>query len=156
MPQIDRHRRRGLRFKRPDAAGNAKARKVGIVTGVNSRAIRGELDQRFAFARTVSRYTKEYEAHCGDDSVVLRDLIHSAATLKTVRNMALDRLMKRGPFDDADEALAAYRAFRVADSDLREVLRALPLKKVEKQEDLPTYLHRTYGKKRGEEDDPQK
>jgi hypothetical protein len=119
---------------------------VAIVTGVNSRAIRGELDRRYLFARKVSEYIKEYEAHCGEQSLVLTDLIHSAAVCKVVRNLALDRLMKRGPFDDADEALAAYRAFRTADSDLREVLRGLPLRKVEKQEDLTSYLDRTYGK----------
>jgi hypothetical protein len=40
-----------------------RSQKVGIVTGVHSRAVRGELDQRFAFAKAVSEYTEEYRAH---------------------------------------------------------------------------------------------
>ena len=61
--------------------------------------------------------------------------------------------MKRGSFNDADEALAAYRAFRTADSDFHERLRALPLRKVEKVPDLREYLAQKARNKRREEDE---
>src|SRR5881392_307992 len=85
----DRRKRR-----RADSARSGRPKKFGIVTGVNSRAVRGELDQRFGFARTINKYLAEYRAHAGDDrSVVMDDLAVSAARHKAIANLALNRLM---------------------------------------------------------------
>jgi hypothetical protein len=124
-------------------------RKVRIVTGVNSRAVRGELDQRFAFAKMISEYEREYREHLGDCSVPMADLCRSAAIHKAVRNVALARFIQPGPFDDKDQARAAYEACRRADADLGQVLRTLGLEKREKPvPDLRDYIEQNYGKKR--------
>jgi len=117
------------------------SRKVRIVTGIDSRAIRGELDQRFAFAKMISTYEREYREHVGSDSVVLQDLCRSAAIHKAVFNLALSRLSDAGPLDGEDGARAAYEAWRRADADLRDVLRLLGLERKAKEvPDLRTYI----------------
>jgi hypothetical protein len=130
-------------LKRPDAAMRKPA-KVAIVTGVNSRAVRGELDQRFAFAKATSTYTEEYRQHVGSDrSVVMDDLCRSAARHKAIMNLALARLMERGPLDTKDNIRAAYEAFRKADADHREVIRLLGIQRREKEiPRLGELLHR--------------
>ena len=135
-------RRRRLRNGRlVPVKADPRSRKVRITTGVESRAIRGELDRRYAFARTVSTYEREYREHVGADSVVLRDLCRSAAIHKAVFNLALQRLMDSGPLDDQDRVRAAYEAWRTADRDLREVSRGLGLERREKPlPDLQAYL----------------
>src|SRR4051812_22828559 len=95
-------------LKRPDLAKRTPKR-VRIVTGLDARSVRGELDQRFGFAKAISGYTREYQAHLGPvRSVAMDDLCRSAGTAKAIRNLALARLMRGGPFDKADEARAAY------------------------------------------------
>jgi hypothetical protein len=122
---------------------------VRITTGAESRAIRGELDQRFAFAKRISIYEKEYREHVGSDSVVLHDLCRSAAIHKAVFNLALARLMERGPLDDADQARAAYETWRRADADLREVARSLGLKRTEAPAPtLAEYLEQKAGERK--------
>jgi hypothetical protein len=118
------------------------SRKARITTGVNSKAVRGQLDGRYAFARAVSTYEREYREHVGEDcSVALADMCRSAAIHKAVFNLALARVMDAGPLDDKDEARAAYEAWRRADSDLRQVLHVLGLQKRKKElPDLHTYL----------------
>ena len=69
------------------------SRKQRITTGLASKAIRGELHQRYGFARVVTDYLTEYRTHVGPDrSVVLDDLCRSAAVHKTVANMNFTRL----------------------------------------------------------------
>ena len=69
------------------------SRKQRITTGLASKAIRGELHQRYGFARVVTDYLTKYRTHVGPDrSVVLDDLCRSAAVHKTVANMNLTRL----------------------------------------------------------------
>jgi hypothetical protein len=124
----DRRKRR-----RADSARNGRPKKFGIVTGVNSRAVRGELDQRFGFAKTVSAYIREYQDQVGTDrSVAMDDICRSAGTAKAIRNLALFRLMRGGPYDSKDQARAAYENYRRADADLRDVLRTIGLERRER------------------------
>jgi hypothetical protein len=147
IKQKPRYHRNGIRLKRPDAAGNARARKVGITTGLDSRAIRGELDQRFAFARAVTAYAEEYRAHVASDSVVMDDLCRSAAIHKAIKHLALAR-MDGQPFDNADQARAAYEALRRADADHRSILAVLGIQRREKPvPDLQDYLRQKLRRK---------
>ena len=127
--------------KRPDARKRGPSR-VAIVTGLDAKAVRGELDQRFGFAKAVSTYTREYQEQLGDRrSIAQDDYCRSAGTAKAIRNLALARLMNSGPFDNADEARAAYENYRRADADLRDVLRHIGLERREKPvPDLAAYL----------------
>jgi hypothetical protein len=100
------------------------SRKQRITTGLDSKAIRGELDQRYSFARVVTGYLTEYRAHVGPDrSVVLDDLCRSAAVHKTVANMNLTRLREAITRQHPDEANEAYEVWRTADREHREVAR---------------------------------
>jgi hypothetical protein len=116
------------------------SRRIRITTGVDSKAVRGELDQRFGFAKAISTYTEQYRAHVASDSVVMDDLCRSAAVHKAIRNLALAR-MNGQPFDNADQARAAYEALRRADADHRAVLAVLGIQRREKEiPDLQSYL----------------
>jgi hypothetical protein len=113
--------------------GEPQSRKVRIVTGAHSKAIRGELDGRYSFSRVVTGYLSEYRPHVGPDrSVVLDDLCRSAAVHKTCANLSLVRLREAIARDDSDEAKAAYEVWRAADREHREVARLLGIPRREK------------------------
>jgi hypothetical protein len=123
------------------SAGNGKPKRIAIVHGSDSRAVRGELDRRFAFAKATSRYTEEYRAHVGSDrTVAMDDLCISAARHKALANLAYSKL-REGPFDSEDNIRAVYEAFRRADADHRSVLASLGIERRERPiPDLQTYL----------------
>jgi hypothetical protein len=138
-PSRPRHRRNG---RLVPVKSEPLSRKVRITTGQDSRAVRGELDLRYSFAKEIARYTAEYQEHLGDSrSVVQDDLCRSAARHKAIMNLSLYRFMSAGPLDDKDQARAAYEAFRRADADHRSVLGLLGIPRREKDvPDLHTYL----------------
>src|SRR5262245_11385895 len=97
-PQRPRRRAEGrlLPMKRPDPR-RRRPHRVAIVTGLDAKAVRGELDRRFGFARAVSAFTREYQEQLGDRrSVAQDDYCRSAGTAKAIRNLALARLMDSG------------------------------------------------------------
>ena len=123
------------------SAGNGKPKRIAIVHGSDSRAVRGELDGRFAFAKATSRYMEQYRQHVGPDrTIAMDDLCISAARHKALANLAYSRL-KDGPFDSEGEIRAVYEAFRRADSDHRSVLASIGIERRERQvPELSEYL----------------
>jgi len=126
LPDRPQPRRRRKNGRLVPIKSDPRSRKVRIVTGTASKAVRGELDQRYSFSRVVNGYLLEYRQHVGPDrSVVLDDLCRSAAVHKTCANLSLVRLREAIARDDSDEAKAAYEVWRAADREHREVARLL-------------------------------
>lgn len=133
------------------------ARKVRITTGMYSKAIRGDLDQRYLFGRVVSGYLAEYHQHVGEDrSVVQADLCRSAAVHKACTLMSLGRLEDALACGDSEEASAAYEAWCTADRRHHEVARLLGIPRREAPvPDLNDYIARKYGKKKADAEEDQ-
>lgn len=134
IPLRRRRNGRDVRLKNAASAANARAQKVGIVTGAGSRAVWGELDRRFSFAKAVGTYANEYRTHAGSDRpVTVDDLCVAAARHKALANLAYTELMRGGLFASDGSLRPAYDAFRKADADLRAVLSLLGLERREQQ-----------------------
>lgn len=147
MPKIPLRRRengRLVRVKNAASAANARPKKVAIVYGGASRAIWGALDKRTVLGKAVAAFEAEFRQHAGPDRAATKDdLCVSAARHKALASIAFADLMERGLFDDKGSARPALEAFRRADSELRECLRLLGLKRRSEQvPSLDDYLAR--------------
>src|SRR5512134_232635 len=93
MPQIPRQRRRGLRLKRPDAATNARPKKVLVKHGGESTALmHADFDMRSAVGKAYRESVEELTAHLGgpsEVSAVERRLIDNASRLHILKLLAL-------------------------------------------------------------------
>jgi hypothetical protein len=130
------------RSKRPDAAENARPRKVLIRHGGDSRALRyADLDLRSTAGKEYRARVVELTAHVGGDPTApQRTLIDQAGRLHVLARLAWDELSRTGAFRDG-EPLPAFFAYRSAIADEREVLRTLGLERRAKEvPDLNAYL----------------
>ena len=141
-PRVVRKRVNGrdVRLRRPDAAANARTKKVMILGhGASSRALmHGALDQRTRVGRAYRAHEAALVAHLGGAEAVTvpqRSLIDQAARLHLLGKIAWAELQRTGAFR-AGELVPAFDAFRRAAADERAVLALLGLER--KTQQLPS------------------
>lgn len=136
------HNRGGRRVIRPDAAANARTRKVRVTTGADSKTLlTASLDLRTRLGRIYLGHKQALVAHLGGDpSAVQLRLIDQAARLRLVCDIAWGELSRRGAFSPSGDPRPALDAFRRAAADERDVLRLLGLRRAVREIDLKDYL----------------
>lgn len=117
--------RRDRRAKRPDAAANARPRKVAVTHGGKSALARAAFDLRTRFGRAYRAHCATLTAHVGGDPTAPQAaLIDQAARLRLLGRLAWEELVQGGAFRNGAPRLA-FDAYRKAAADEREVLRLL-------------------------------
>jgi len=121
---------RERRYKRPDAAGNAKPRAIVIRHAGDSQALRlGRFDLRTLMGKEYVRRTQALVEHLGGPdsvSVPQRILVDRAVRLGLIVETAWDELQRTGVFKRG-EIRAAFAAFRSVVMDERATLALLGL-----------------------------
>src|SRR2546425_3731378 len=138
------HKLRAGRTKRPDAARNARPRKILLRHASDSRALRyADLDLRSTAGKEYTASKAMLTAHLGGQENVTgpqRVLIDHCARLHVLTRLAWDELSRSGAFRNG-EPRPAYDAFRRAAADERSVLTMLGLERRAKDvPDLQDYL----------------
>lgn len=149
-----RVRRNGrlVRLKRPDAAGNARPRKVAIVGhgGASKTLLRDPLDLRTVVGRAYHADKQALCAHlAGDPSLPEEKLIDQAARLGILADIAWGSIHRDGLFSKQGALSPAFEAFIKATRDQRDVLRLLGIKRRAKP--VPTLEQYLQGKASGVE-----
>ena len=124
--------------RRPDAARNARAPKVNIVHGGNSRkALTAPLDGRTAAGRLHASIVAGLVAHVGGEPTLPeRELIEQAARLGVVVRMAFAELIDGGRLTTDHGVAPALDAYLRAARDQRALLESLGLAR--RAKDVPT------------------
>jgi len=138
------YRRDGTRIKRPDAARLAKPKKVVLLHGNGSRALKyADLDLRSTAGKAYVRTKADLTAHLGgEENVTAPQLvfIDHAARLHVLTRLAWDEIERAGAFKHGSPC-PAFDVYRRVSADLRDVLRTLGLERRAKQvPDLDAYL----------------
>lgn len=135
MTQIPRHRRNGIRIKRPDAAANAKGRAIVIRHGADSEAMRlGRFDLRSSMGREHRARVQALVDHLGGLDAISRPqriLVDRAARLGLIVETAWHELSKKGAFKDGAPTAALHAFLRLIGEE-RSVLVTLGLQRREK------------------------
>jgi hypothetical protein len=128
---IKPRQRRGRKYLAAVSRRNGTPKKLFMVTGYNSRALRGQpLHRGSGVGRAYADYLSEYRAHLGNDlSVVQTDLVDQAARLKLVSNLCYAVLMERGLFDKQGNPRPVLGEFRRACAEHRAVLLMLGIRR---------------------------
>lgn len=129
-----RVRRNGrlMRLKRPDAAKNARPKKVSITGhgGSSSTLLRDPLDLRTRVGRAYYAEKQGLAIHVGGDPTVPQEkLIDQAARLGVLADIAWGELLRAGMLVIDGKVAPAFEAFIKASRDQRDVLRALGIER---------------------------
>lgn len=121
------------RITRPDAARNARPRKVLLSHGRTSRLLRyADLDLRSAAGRAYQARVLALTVHIGGDpSEPQKTLIDHAARLHLLTKLAWDELTRRGAFKGGAPT-PAHDAWRRSAAEERAVLATLGIERREK------------------------
>ncbi len=153
MPRLTRAELRRRYGARPDAAGNARPRKVMIVHALQGASIlRDPLDMRTKVGKAHRERCALLSADLGGDlSVAMATLVDQASRLHLLTKFAWTEIGRRGAFKNgcATPAVEAYLRATAREAD---VLRMLGLERRAKPvPDLQTYL-RALAEKKAQQD----
>lgn len=139
-------RRLGRPQKRPDAARNARPRRVSITHGGDSRVLlRDPLDRRTRIGKAYRDHCQALSAHVGGEPTRPQaELIDQAARLALLAKIAWAELFRGGVFvNGTGQPAPALETWLKAARDQRAVLQLLGLERRSRDVTLSEYLQQT-------------
>ncbi|MFH2080739.1 MAG: hypothetical protein ABIK08_04540 [Pseudomonadota bacterium] len=126
---------------RPDAKRNARTKKISVIHGGGSTALKAlPFDGRTRLFKAYQQHVTALEAHLGGDLTPPQArLVDQAARLALLAQLTWAEIERGGLFKNG-ELRPAVEAYRNATRDEREVLRLLGLKRHSKELTLSDYL----------------
>ena len=134
--------------RRPDAAANARPRKVAVTHAGGSKLfLTAALDRRTKAAKAYHTHVAALEEHIGDAPTPPQArLIDQAARLALLGALAWDELQRQGPFDARGNVRPAVETYTRAIREERATLQLIGLER--REPPIPTlaeYVAERYG-----------